>query len=460
MPNTEKAPGQGGPSNTSGTADSTGLNLPEEFWKRDSLQHIRQAAHSRGRSADLVFGVTLARLAAMIPHTMRFDSGVGGRGSLNLFVAAIGASAAGKSTGKSVSVDLLARPRYLDDDLFRDGLPLGSGEGLAEAYYGTVTREQEVGTTGKTRTVKVREQVRHNVFVYVDEGETLTKTIERAGATIGPAIRSAWNGELLGQSNAREETTRILPSGSYSLGMVMGFQKSTAQPLLADAGPGTPHRFLWLSATDPTIPDARMNWPGELTVSLDGREWLSEKVDAISNVVIDFADAIKDELWRDNLARARGHLVPAELDAHEPLMRCKVAALLAVLDQRFHVTEEDWDLSLTVWNTSRAVRDDLLRWGQEQNRVREEDRNLAAATREVTIRDALDSREEQRETQAMYRVLANIVRYVEEGTRTQSKLRDRVAYRDRRYFEPAFSHGIESGRICANDNGVWIPKSR
>lgn len=450
MSETEKGPGQGAPHNTSADTDSNGLNLPEEFWKRDSLQHIRQAAHSRGRSADLVFGVTLARLSAMIPHTMRFDSGVGGKGSLNLFVAAVGASASGKSTGKGVALELLTRPRYLDGDAFRDGLPLGSGEGLAEAYYGTVTENQINEVTGKPKTVRVRQQVRHNVFVYVDEGENLTKTIERAGATIGPTIRSAWNGELLGQSNAREETTRILPHGTYSLGMVIGFQKSTAQPLLADAGPGTPQRFLWLSATDPSIPDNRIGWPGELSVDLDGEVWLSGAVDAVNDVTITFTESIKDELWRDNLARARGHLETAELDSHESLMRCKVAALLAVLDHRFHVTEEDWDLSLTVWNTSRVVRDDLVRWGQEQNRIREEDRNLSAATREITIRDVLDGHEDAKAT----RVLNLLLAYIQAGTHAKKDLKQRLAYRDRLYLEPALMEGERLGRLRIHQDKV------
>lgn len=438
MTNTGKAPGQGGLQITESTDQSTGINLPEEFWKRDSLQHIRQAAHSRGRSADLVFGVTLARLSAMIPHTMRFDSGIGGRGSLNLFVAAIGASASGKSTGKGVAAELLTRPRYLDGDAFRDGLPLGSGEGLAEAYYGTVVDEQVNEITGKPRKVKIRQQVRHNVFVYVDEGEGLTKTIERAGATIGPAIRSAWNGELLGQSNAREETTRILPHGTYSLGMVIGFQRATAQPLLADSGPGTPQRFLWLSATDPSIPDRRITWPGELTVNLDGEVWLSGAVAPVRDTIT-FADTIRDELWRDNLARARGHVETEELDSHESLMRCKVAALLAVLDQRFHVTEEDWDLSLTVWNTSRAVRDDLVQWGQEQNRLQAETRNQAAAVREATIREHV------RDTEAanVERVALLLIGYLGDGKQTRGNLGRRLPSRDRPYLDKALKYAEE-----------------
>jgi hypothetical protein len=68
------------------------VNLPESFWlARPVFGHIRQAAHYRGRSGDLVFIIALARLAAMVSPKLVFDVGLG-PGSLNLAVAAIGKS--------------------------------------------------------------------------------------------------------------------------------------------------------------------------------------------------------------------------------------------------------------------------------------------------------------------------------------------------------------------------------
>ena len=101
---------------------------------------------------------------------------------------------------------------------------------------GIVERETgEYKRNGDPKTEKVRAQVREHVFVYVDEGEALTRMTERSGSTIGPVLRSGWAGQLLGQANAREENTRILPARSYSLGVVMGFQRHTCQGMLADA---------------------------------------------------------------------------------------------------------------------------------------------------------------------------------------------------------------------------------
>src|SRR5690606_8083372 len=80
--------------------------LPPEVWDaRPVLRHIRQAAHARARSADLVLGGTLARLAAMIPHQLKADTGVGSPAPLNLFVAGIGPSGAGKSSAAWIPRD-------------------------------------------------------------------------------------------------------------------------------------------------------------------------------------------------------------------------------------------------------------------------------------------------------------------------------------------------------------------
>ena len=69
------------------------------------------------------------------------------------------------------------------------------------------------------------------------KGQTLNQQGKRQGNIVLPTIRSAWNGETLGQSNAQEETTRHVPAGSYSLGMVIGYQKDTAQEMLGDVHP-------------------------------------------------------------------------------------------------------------------------------------------------------------------------------------------------------------------------------
>lgn len=349
-------------------------NLPEEFWKRPVLDHIRQAAHARCRSADLVLGAVLARVASQVSPDLRFDTGLGAA-SMNLFIAAIGPSGGGKSTANRVAGELVPPPSYLDAMNYRDGISLGSGEGLAEAYMGTVQKEtadtyKSGERKGQAKTIPVRQKVRSNVFVYVDEGAALTAQIERAGSTIGPAIRSAWNGEYLGQANAREETTRTIPAGSYSLGMVIGYQLGTARALISDTDAGTPQRFLWLSATDPSVPDDTPEYPGPLPLRLSrGDEVFQPAFPLPRTGTVEFEKSIRDRLRQQTVRRTRGEeSTGAALDSHRPLMHSKVSALLCLLDDRMTVTEEDWELAGMILDTSDAVRAGIIEHGQETDR--------------------------------------------------------------------------------------------
>lgn len=423
------------------------LNLSDEFWQaQPSLAHIRQAAHSHGRPADVVFGATLARQSAMVSHRLRADTGLG-LASLNTSVAIIGPSGRGKSSGVAVARELLEVPGYLTGGAFRDGLGVGSGEGIAESFMGTV--EEPTGETyksgskrGEPKFAPVRKQVRHNVFVYVDEGQALTAMISRTGATIGPTLRSAFGGEALGQANAREETTRHLPAGSYSLGLLIGFQESTVQPMLADADAGTPQRFLFCSATDPSVPATAPDYPGPLAVDL------TDDLGMSLQGTIPFADEIRAELWTANLRRVRGEVDDGDpLDSHESLVRCKVAALLALLDGRREVTAEDWQLSAMVWETSCAVRSALVSYGREEAGKVTEARADAYVVREARAQVARSQAGGKVE-----RIAAQLARKIHtDGALTRGYAKMAVAGRDKALFGEALEHAVSRGWLAADE---------
>ncbi|MGW4691965.1 hypothetical protein ACWEO1_06255 [Kitasatospora cineracea] len=363
--------------------------LPEEFWKaRPVFEHIRQAAHSEGCSGDVLLYTSLARLSGMISHHIRARTGIGGRASLNIYTAMVGRSGAGKSSGAALTRDLM--PSANED--FRDGLPIGSGEGMAEAFMGVVEEETgEIHERGKYKgdpvMKRVRKQVRHNAYFYADEGEIIAKVGERSGSILGETLRRAAIGETLGQTNASEERTRYVAAGSYSLGLTVGFQPSTALPMLADASTGTPQRFLWCWADDPSIPDTPPETPGPLTAH-PGLLLPPGPVD------IHFPDDIKAMLWREKVARARGELEVPELDGHAGLMKVKVAALLALLDgDRLLVTQDDWDLAETVWRSSCSVRDTLVLRAEREaaaERQRQEEALVQQALRAHTAKSDAD----------------------------------------------------------------------
>ncbi|MGJ7877877.1 hypothetical protein [Streptomyces rochei] len=450
------------PADDSAPAPVPGL-IPEEFWAaRPELQHIRQAGHSRTRSGDVALLSVLTRLSSLVSHRIRADTGIAGFASLNLFGGIIGPSGIGKSTGVEVADRLMPAPFDLD---FRDGLPLGSGEGLAEVFMGIV--EEETGETRKGRggvetpvTVTVRKQVRHNAFFYVDEGATITRLMkERSGSTLGETLRSAAVGQTLGQTNASKDTSRYIPSGSYSLGLLVGFQPETVAPLFEEVAEGTPQRFVWVQVIDPAIPDVPPPWPGELTAWRDAAA-VPPGGEASRFVLVSFDESIKAELRAADLAKVRGHLDPSEfnqLDSQAPVMRVKLASLLAILGGRRHVTPEDWWLAQLLWESSCATRDAVLAYSAAQRRAEQERRTIARIEEEVRVDHAKQLAEETRTEKAVERLALRIaVLARDNGPQTRKAVRAKVAGRDKKYLADAFSYAVLREWVRETD-GKFVP---
>ena len=449
-----------------------GLTLPEEFWSaRPVFAHIRQAAHARTVSGDVALYSTLARLAALWPHRVRADTGVKDSASVNLYVAIVGPSGAGKSSGIGVASSLVPLPSWLrrgpadEHDPFSDDVPLGTGEGIAEAYIGTSSHAVKqldgngdplVYATGeragqeKTKNEKVRGQVRHNVLVHADEGESLARMLQRSGATVGETLRRGWAGATIGQQNGRTETTRIVKKGAYSLGLLIGFQRETCQELLADGAAGTPQRFLWAWATDPSIPRYRVPVPGVLAGVWgrgDGNHWLING-DAPDERPVTFDEPIRDELFDLHHGLSTGTLALPELDAHMPLSLVKVAVLLAQLEGRRHVTVEDWRLARIVWATSCRVRDHLVAYGITLRGKDAAARRAAYAGQEAAAEIARAEVRDAAEARRVAAVVEKIEKWViDSGGMARAEVRRRLTPANRAVFEEALSAAVLRLRV-------------
>lgn len=446
-----------------------GLNLPPEFWAaRPVLKQIQLAAHARLVGADIALHSVLVRLAALWPHNLKINNGIKDGAAANLYTAIVGPSGAGKTSGVGVARGLLPRPPWLDRATFADDRPLGTGEGIAEVYMGTkaVPKLDEHGvpiqdTTGKVKLEKIRAQVLHNALMHADEGEALAKLVERSGATVGETLRRGWVGGTIGQSNGRAETTRVIEQGSYSLGLIIGFQEETAQPLLADSAAGTPQRFLWCWALDPTIPDEDVPDPGPL---LDvwppthdpGTEWLINAPGPDLRPVT-FDPGIIAEIKPEIRAVGRGELRLPPFDSHRPLMLVKVSTLLAQLDGRRDVTLEDWRLARMVWDTSRRVQDYLVSYGQAMAGKAAADRRAAHSAQETQADQAkLDARD-AREDAAVERVALQMSRALQAAGQalTESAYRHRAAPRDRQRAAAAVALSLDRQWAVLDEAGRY-----
>lgn len=458
---------------TAGTLTSTStLTLPDAFWRsRESLSRIRQAAHARVRSADVVFLGLLCRLSAMVPHTLRADTGIGQPASLNLFAAIVGPSGGGKSSGLSVSRELIKSVRPLNE------YPLGSGEGIAEAYMGEALEGTGVmAKDGSEKQAKVRKQISHAALFHSDEGASLNKMIERAGSTVGETLRSAWSGEAIGQKNGRSDTTRTIPARSYSAGLVIGYQPSTALPLLADYEAGTPQRFLYGWAVDPTIPprSARVPWPGEITspfpadtpTDLPAAGAIVAGPPTVNLSPIAFAEEILDELYDTEHAKSTGTL-PAghwllapgslELDPYKSqhtVLKVKVAALLALLEGRRNVTLVDWDLAQIVIDTSDAVRRYLAALAEVAAGKARAAFLAAEAEAEHFRAHAREAVTAALDLTAETRVAVRMAQRVHDGEpMTLGALRKTLAGRDKRLAEAALDVAMRAGWVAVAEGG-------
>jgi len=367
------------------------MNLPATFWQtRPELAHIRQAAHSRQRSADAVLGCVLARIAAFTPPCWKLPAIVGAEATLATYTVLVGPSGAGKSSAKDAAIDLL--PTTLNT--VADDLPLGSGEGLIESYFDFVEEDKPSGKG----TNRVKRQTRHGAFLTLDEGQALADLGARKGSTLAPNLRSAWTGTTLGNTNASAETRRQLHRGSYSLGLVIGLQPALAAALLDDSTGGLPQRFAWFSVTDPTIPDNPTPWPGPLP-------WTAPPIIHHSaGLTID--PTVETAIRRNDLARQRGTTTIDPLDAHSDLVRLKLAGTLAILANRQHINTDDWTLAGTIWRTSHLVRTVVIETINIQNRKAEDARTAAYVRRNEA---ALGSAE-QKARDSMARSIQRIVR--------------------------------------------------
>jgi hypothetical protein len=317
------------------------VNLPASFYvERPELAHIRQAAHAAGLSADAVLGAVLAHVAILTPPWIKLPAPVATPGTLDVLVAIIGPSGAGKTSCARIADQLLP---ITGDDIAV--VPLGSGEGMIEAYLDFVTEEDEDG-----KKHKVKRQVNRAVLAMLDEGQALSAMAGRQGSQLLENLRSAWAGALLGQHNASAERRRHVAAGEYRFALIAGFQTMYAADLIGDVDGGTPQRFSFVSAIEPELPEQLPDPPGPLP-------WRPAAHQAME---LDLDHTIATEIQQRHYAVTRGDLTLDPLDSHRNLSRLKIAGLLAILAGRYNITTDDWRLAGATLDASDRVRATVL----------------------------------------------------------------------------------------------------
>lgn len=418
---------------------STTPQLPDDLWAaRPALQHIHQAARSRLVSPDALLGAVLARISTLTNHAIHLPE-TPRRGSLNIIIALTGHSGDGKGAAIDLATRLLPHHRPCgcgDDDHPGDYItvPAGSGEGLVRNYYDHVTDKDDDGK--KQSAFKID---RRHILVRIDEGEALSKLAARQGQTTMQILRQAWSGEELGFSYSTAEKNLRLPAHGYRVAVVLGIQPTLAGPLFDDVAGGTPQRFLWLGLADTGVPDTAPDWPGPLepvNIEANRQQWTAEmRVDT----------SITAEITAARRGKIAGRIQVDPLDTHRDLSRLKTAALLARMEQRLNITQEDWQIAGCILDTSDNVRD----WVRDQiahdTAHRRDQAALAAAHRAVVVDSEVSKH-------AAGRVADRLLAKLNGEWVPRAELRRTLASRDRDHFDDAVDALLIRKAIDARDH--------
>ena len=344
-----------------GDADDGAPVLPPEFWEsRPVLRHIRDAAWSMLASPDATLAIVLATLSASVPPGVRVDTGVRRPMPMHTFAAPVGRTGGFKTSAMEAAEKAITFVPAWSQDVFSNDPPImvpigedelvrratiGTGQGIIENYMGDVliaVPETATPRNGRPRTR--RQQVRSNVLVVMDEGNGLTKALADANSIVGETLRELWSGVTTGQDNAKAENRRGVKRGTYSFGLIVGFQVSVLARMLGGEHVelGTPQRFLFAWTGAPDIPDEEVADPGVFDVRIPAEP-------------IRLCAALLDRVRAILLPLLRRGGTDSETDSQRVSMLVRLAALLAVLDDRSEVSEDDWRLAENLADNSRAI---------------------------------------------------------------------------------------------------------
>lgn len=385
------------------------MNETDEFFLNsdsEQLEKIYGWARAQMASPWAVFFGVLLRVAASTPPWVQLPAVVAGRASLNLLCAFVGASGDGKGAS-----DAVARMAWPGDIL---ELPLGSGEGIAEQF---------VQRDGDKTPVPV-------IFA-ASEIDKVAGITGRSGSILLAELKAAAMGEPIGQANAKKDTTRIVKAHSYRMCLSVGTQPGHAGVILNDASGGTPQRFLWAPTTDPDAPDLDTDPPAPLDLVLP--TWGAG--DRVVEVVYGPPE-IRPTIRAIRRARLRGK--GDALDGHTMLLRCKVAALLAIMHGRIEVTQWDWEKSAEAMAVSDRTRTELVEYGFQVT--------LEQARREGEKRAVMS---EAQDEYGFKSAKASIVRFLGVGEKAGGDLKRRLGSSTgrRKLFDPAIEELIAEGVI-------------
>lgn len=406
-----------------------------DWWdSRPWLRHIHTFARARMISPFALMSVVLVRAICQVPPWVTIPPIIGGRASLNLFAALIGTSGSGKTAVAAASSELMP---WADP-----WVHVGSGEGLLHTYVQRVRASAEEGETGGGRIWK-QEYHRHQAAGIVDEIDTLTAIGARQGSTLISTLRSAWSGTDIGFAYADPTKRLRLDAHMYRLGLVIGGQPTRCEALFDDEDGGLPQRFIWASLMDPGAPKVLPDSPGELPPlqTYSGQH----QTMTLPEVLVDAVVAARHEVLTTGDTDG--------LNGHAMLNRIKIAAAVAIMENRLNVSPDDWELAGQIHAASDATRAWVQSVLSQQRRALGERRAEARAHEAIVVDAAL----ERDKTSRAAKTIARKVHREGRGL-PHNEARKSLSSKDRKdgWYEPGLLFAESAGwvRVERDDQGA------
>lgn len=407
------------------------------WWKRGYLTLIHDAALSRMASPWAVLACCMARALALVPPHITLPPIIGAEGSLNWFAAISAKSGGGKGAAMAVAEALMPQEVNVRG--------IGSGEGMIEVY-------QRSSGDKKDPPPPVT-----SVLFSIEEIDSLGAMGGRSGQTTMAILRQGFSGEKLGYSY-RGRQGETVAKHTYRMTVVASVQPERAGVLFADAGGGTPQRFMWFPGRDKRItarpepwPDGQIQLPNALEDAITESEIITGADSTMPLKSVRVPDAAA-QMIRETRAQSMSGDDNA-LNSHALFCREKFAFGLALLDGRIDaISEDDWTLSGTAaavsdWCRTKA-HEGYLAGQQSQSRERG-----ALRAHENDERSLVESMVYQKH---IARIVALIVKHIEKhGPDTAPGLRRRQKQSDRPRFEAALTAAAESGVVVKQGDDKW-----
>ncbi|WP_395160888.1 hypothetical protein [Ilumatobacter sp.] len=405
------------------------LNLPDSFWEsRDVLAHIKQAAWSRSCSPDAVLAGVMARYSATVPPQVKLPHD----GTLDLFFVVQGHSGSGKSKAGKCARAVVDLDRIKGVMMDRN---VGSGEGLAEAFFEWIDEDGKPCGPQKKGATKVRTM--HGLHFSTDEGSALQASAGRANSILIPTLCSAWMGEPIGHLLADPTKSRMIDPMTVRVSAEIRIQTAHGWKLFdeAFASTGLSQRMVCVSAIDPKISERFQDgfvppeWPGTLRLArptIIAGERILSYCPQIGALLAQEAAAVHDPSWSGS-----------PLDTHRTLSALKLAGILCLWDDRTEISETDFSLASQIIDIHVANRNVLRATQTVAQHEARMTRVTLAAEQEVAVMNA-------KETEMLGKTVAFLRAKIRAGE-----------YPNKRTLNAAKRAHFEDAKTLLEEEGVW-----